>query len=87
LSASRTFRVVVGVGFRVSNIARQPNGDVTFRIGSTVGKTYRVEYKDDLNAANWLPLGGDRVAASASLDIVDTTAANARRFYRVIQVD
>ncbi len=87
LSASRTFRVVVGVGFRVSNIARQSNGDVTFSIGSTVGKTYRVEYKDDLNAANWLPLGGDRVAASASLDIIDTTASNVRRFYRVIQVD
>ena len=87
LNASRTFKVVVGVGFRVSNITRQPNGDVTFSLGTTIGKTYRVEYKDDLSSANWLPLGADRVATSASLLITDNIGVNPQRFYRVLQVD
>lgn len=87
LSASRSFRVVVGVGFRVTGIARQPNGDVALTVGTTTGRTYRVEYKDDLNAANWLPLGGDRVANSSNLVINDNIGTNPRRFYRVLQVD
>lgn len=87
LSASQSFRVVVGVGFRVSNIARQPNGNVTFSFGATVGKTYRVEYKDDLSSATWLPLGPDRVATSPSVLIEDAIATNPQRFYRVLQLD
>ena len=87
LAAARTFKVVVGVGFRVSNITRQPNGDVTFSVGATVGKTYRVEYKQDLGSANWLQLGVDQVATSTSLIITDNTGANLQRFYRVLQVD
>lgn len=87
LSASRSFRVTVGVGFRVTGIARQPNGDVALTVGATVGKTYRVEYKDDLNAANWLPLGGDRLADSSSFVITDNIGTNPQRFYRVLQVD
>ena len=77
----------MGVGFRVNNITRQPNGDVTFSIGATVGKTYRVEYKNDLSSANWLQLGVDQVATSTSLIITDNTGANLQRFYRVLQVD
>ena len=87
LAAARTFKVVVGVGFRVSNITRQPNGDVTFSVGATVGKTYRVEYKQDLGSANWLQLGADQVATSTSLLITDNTGANLQRFYRVLQLD
>ena len=45
---------------------------------------YRIEYKDDLNAAAWTTLGNDQMAAgwgdSTSVDWGGTP----RRFYRVL---
>ncbi len=87
LTSARTFEVVARPGFRLTNINRQPNGDVTFTIGATAGKTYRVEYKDDLNQPNWQPLGADRLATGTSLVITDNTGANPQRLYRVLQLD
>jgi len=52
------------------------------------GKTYRVEYKDDLNAVSWQRLNEqDYLAASASLAITDNIGANPQRFYRLVQID
>jgi len=87
LSAARTFKLAVIAGFRVSSITRQPNGDIVLNIGATAGKTYRVEYKDDLNAAGWTRLGSDQVAASSTLVITDNLGPNSQRFYRVLQLD
>jgi hypothetical protein len=60
---------------------------VVLSIGATVGKTYRVEYKDDLNAANWTQLGTDQVAAATPLVITDNMAGSPQRFYHVTQLD
>ena len=51
------------------------------------GKTYRVLYKDDLNAPVWTPLGADAIAADYLLSGSDTNAASGQRFYRVRQAD
>jgi hypothetical protein len=87
LSAARTFTAVVVAGFHINSIVRQPNGDVVLGIGATVGKTYRVEYKNDLNAAEWTQLGTDQVATVTPLVIVDNLGASLQRFYRVQQLD
>ncbi len=87
LSAARTFKAVVLAGFRVNSIVQQPNGDIVLSIGATVGKTYRVEYKNDLNVAEWTQLGTDQVAASTPLIIIDNLGGSPQRFYRVIQLD
>jgi hypothetical protein len=87
LGATRTFQATAIAGFRVSSIVRQPNGDVVLSIGATVSKTYRVEYKDELNAANWTQLGTDQVAAATPLVITDNMAGSPQRFYRVTQLD
>jgi hypothetical protein len=50
-------------------------------------KTYRVEYKDDLHAGTWQPLGSERTAAEASLTISDNIGAQPQRFYRIIILD
>jgi hypothetical protein len=86
LTAARTFKVVVGTGFRVSGISRA-DGEIHLNVGATVGKTYRLEFKDDLNAANWSPLGADQVATSTTLPFTDEIGANPQRFYRVRQLD
>ena len=52
------------------------------------GKTYRVEYKDSLNAASWQQLNNqDYLAAGASLVVQDNLGANPQRFYRIVQLD
>jgi hypothetical protein len=87
LIAARTFQATVVAGFRISSIAHQPNGDIVLSIGATVGKTYRVEYKNDLNAANWTQLGTDQVATVTPLVIIDNLGGSPQRFYRVTQLD
>jgi hypothetical protein len=87
LGAARTFKVTVTLGFRISSITRQPNGDIVLNIGTTPGKTYRVEYKNDLNAANWTQLGTDQVAVSTNLSITDNIGSRPQRFYHVLQLD
>ena len=87
LGAAQTFRAVVIPGFRISSIVRHPNGDIVLSVGVTVGKTYRVEYKNDLNTADWTQLGSDQVANSTPLIITDNIGANTQRFYQVRQLD
>jgi hypothetical protein len=87
LSATRAFKATVVAGFRISGIVHQPNGDIVLSIGATIGKTYRVEYKDDLNSAEWTRLGTDQVATVTPLVITDNIGASPQRFYRVTQLD
>jgi len=59
----------------------------TFVWLTTPGHTYRVEFKDDLNAASWTPLTTDMIANNGSLSaIVDVTGAT-QRFYRILLVN
>jgi hypothetical protein len=87
LSSAQAFQVIVATSFKVSGITRQPNGDVVLTIGTIPGKTYRVDYKNDLTAANWTAITPDRVATSTSLIVIDSAVGNAQRFYRVQQLD
>jgi hypothetical protein len=87
LSASRIFTVFVVGPPRISGITRPLSGVVTLTLPAIVGKTYRVEYKNNLNASVWTPLGGNRLAASATLTIDDNIGGQPQRFYRVLVVD
>jgi hypothetical protein len=62
------------------------NGQTTFTIATTPGKTYRVFYKDDLAAPAWTQLGPDFVAANSTASLSDAVTLP-QRFYRVFQVD
>jgi hypothetical protein len=62
------------------------NGQATFTIETTIGRTYRVLYKDDFNATGWTQLGPDFVAANSNASITDNVP-QPQRFYRVQQVD
>src|SRR5205823_9332376 len=54
LSDAQTFTIVVNsaVEFRFTGIAMSGNSVVTLNWTSQVGKTYRLEYKDDLTLTN-----------------------------------
>jgi len=87
LNAVRSFTVFVVGPPRISGMTPPLNGVVTLTLPSIAGKTYRIEYKDNLNAAAWTPLGGNRLATSVVLIVEDNLGAQPQRFYRVLVVD
>lgn len=50
------------------------------------GRTYRIEYADDLASTDWQPLGPAQVAIDASLTFLDTAGPRPQRFYRAIRL-
>jgi hypothetical protein len=81
-AASRFFTIMVMSELRASIVR---NGDsVLVSVASIPGRTYRLEYKDALTDAAWLPLGPDRVAEASTLTFPDGTGASVQRFYRVV---
>lgn len=59
---------------------------VSFSFGTTPGLRYRVDYKDNLNDAEWTPLGAEQLATGASLSVSDNISAAPNRFYRIVVV-
>ncbi len=68
----------------VGNITIQGNGTLQFQSGVIAGRTYRVEYKDDLQAPSWTPLGTNRTATGPVLTITDLPGDAPQRFYRLV---
>ncbi len=69
---------------QIGGIAVHADGVVSFDFSAIPGRTYRVEYKDDLSASAWAALGGSEVAIGPSVVVTDTLAAAPQRFYRVV---
>lgn len=65
------------------------NGNqVTIAFQVVPGKTYRIEFKDDLNAVNWERLNNqDYVANLVTLAVTDSITGRSQRFYRLVQLD
>ena len=83
--ATGTLRVVVLPALR-GNISLSGNV-ATISFGTIIGRTYRVEYKNNLDASSWTKLGEDTTADSGALTFQDTINANTQRFYRFTQLD
>ena len=66
----------------ITSVSRVGN-TVTIVWSSAIGRTYRVDYKDDLTAPFWNPLGAPVTATGTSTTATDTTAVG-QRFYRVV---
>lgn len=63
--------------------AKQSSASITF--SSLVGRSYRVDYKNNLTEASWTPLpGADNIRGTGDLlQVTDSSATQGRRFYRV----
>jgi hypothetical protein len=73
---------VVDQGFRITSVTANA-GVATVTWLSQSGKSYRLLYKDDLNAANWSVVSNDVVATSVVTSKTNSVAGVAQRFYRV----
>lgn len=85
LTASRAFSIVV-LRELVATITRAGN-DVQISVETMPGRTYRLEYKETLDASDWVPFGADVTAAAGVHTFTDSDAAAGQRFYRVVLLD
>jgi hypothetical protein len=69
--------------FRISSVV--PNaGNYQISFPSVLGKTYRLEYRDDLVTGNWTTLTDQNLGTGATIQINDPSAAGlTKRFYRL----
>ncbi len=68
--------------FKITQIARNPDGSITVTFPAIAGKTYRVMTSTDL--AGWTPLGSDITATTSSPHaFTDSAPDPAPRYYRV----
>jgi hypothetical protein len=87
-----TFNLVNGImtvtGSSTSSIVAisVSNGAIRITWNSTVGKTYRVQYVNNLNSTNWSVLGPDITATNLVTSATDSILNSPQRFYRVLVV-
>jgi hypothetical protein len=86
LSDADTFRVIV-LPPPVAMITGAGGISVSISFDTIPGRSYRVDYKDQIDAAMWTQLNAPIPAAGTSLTINDNIGANPQRFYRIVQVD
>jgi len=60
-------------------------GGATVVWSAVPGRTYQVQFKDDINDLNWSDFGGPSTASSTTGSLTDPTpSSSSHRFYRVI---
>ena len=64
----------------------QAGGTFTIQASAIPGRTYRVEFKDQLNAPTWTTLGTNLTATSSQIVVSGNLGSTAQRFYRVMLV-
>ncbi|MEO7300186.1 MAG: SpoIID/LytB domain-containing protein [Verrucomicrobiota bacterium] len=77
---TKSFRIDVVAPPAIQGITMS-EGMVTLTWSAIAGKTYRVQYKTNLEDANWIDLT-DVIASDATASFSDTPGAN-QRFYRI----
>jgi len=60
------------------------NQTLTLTWPSVVGVGYQVQYKNDLNDPEWLPLGGTATVVGSQGSIIDLSPSATQRFYRIL---
>jgi hypothetical protein len=69
---------------QVVSVMLEPDGNLSFAFSAIPGRTYQVEYKSDLAAPAWLPLGPNRTAATPTITVTDFLDGSPQRFYRTV---
>ncbi|HEU5124804.1 MAG TPA: lamin tail domain-containing protein [Verrucomicrobiae bacterium] len=81
LSATQTFNVVVHPLPQLSGV-RRSGTDLIFSWGTVSGQTYYLEFKDDLNAAEWTQLGAPILGNGNSVSVTNALISP-HRFFRL----
>jgi hypothetical protein len=71
------------VEIRIVGTSIAANGDLVIAWSAETGKTYRIQFKDELNASAWSDLG-DVIAAGPLASQAIPRGAIPQRFYRIV---
>ena len=63
------------------------NGSLVLRWQTYPGKTYRLQYRSNLEDAGWLNWGGDLLAVGTNLSVTNAVGSVPRRFCRILRVN
>jgi uncharacterized repeat protein (TIGR03803 family) len=63
--------------------AGETGATLTLTWSATVGETYQMWYKTNLNQINWNNLGSTIIATNAAMTTLDATGPDPQRFYRI----
>jgi len=85
LSESETIALIV-IGPPSLSVVSRSGDQLTLGWTTIPARTYRVEYTDELDPANWQPLGSDMPASSGGLSISVSVSAPPQRFFRIVVV-
>ena len=85
LSDPKSFTVTV-TALKLSAVVSGTN--LTLEFPTIAGKTYRVEFRDDLSTGSWQPVTGyESLAGTGTIESVNQTiAATTHRFYRIVEL-
>ena len=86
LDATRSFTVIVRLP-PLAGISNNGSGQVSIGFDTITGRTYRIEWKHNLDDPFWTQLGGTQIANGESLTVLDNIGTNPQRFYQIIQLD
>jgi hypothetical protein len=76
---------VLPSGFSAPSLVLQQSSSTNFMLScpTVAGPTYQLEYNDQLNTTNWIPLGNS-VAGTGNPATFNISATNAQRFFRLV---
>ncbi|MEO6033682.1 MAG: Ig-like domain-containing protein, partial [Verrucomicrobiota bacterium] len=83
LSDAQTFSILV-VPPPTIRIEIAANGEITLTWDAIPGRSYRVQYKNDLNQASWESLRADVTAAESFASKTDSSGFSDQRYYRIL---
>jgi hypothetical protein len=78
----QAFTVTVYLPPQISS-ARQSGSQFIFSWQAPAGQMYQVEYKNDLSAAPWTPVGNPMTGSGAPLSFTNGISASVQRFFRL----
>ena len=87
LDDAKTFTIIVNsaVELRLTSITFSADEVVTLGWTSQAGRTYRVDYKDDLSRTNWNTIG-DFNATDSATSVTNSVLGTPQRYYRIQQL-
>ncbi len=79
-----TLTITPAAAIFIQSVAISGGTNVLITWSSANNSTYRVQYKTDLGATNWISLSPDVLATNVTASLMDTNATDSQRFYRVL---
>jgi hypothetical protein len=83
LSASTSFEIRVMRRPQIDSVRPIEPGGLMISFVTVPGKTYRLEYKNELTELDWIPLSAWTYCEGENMQIEDENAVASQRFYRV----